>query len=39
MAFCWGSTLGLGVVVAQYFGAKDEKNTAASIIQRGFALF
>jgi putative MATE family efflux protein len=32
MAFCWGSTLGLGVVVAQYFGARDEKNTASAIV-------
>jgi putative MATE family efflux protein len=39
MAFCWGSTLGLGVVVAQYFGAKDEKNTAASIVNGFYVCF
>jgi putative MATE family efflux protein len=32
MALCWGSTIGLGVVIAQYFGAKDEEKTAASIV-------
>jgi putative MATE family efflux protein len=32
MAFCMGSTIGLGVVVAQYFGAKDKKNTAAAMV-------
>jgi putative MATE family efflux protein len=39
MAFCWGSTLGFGVVVAQYFGAKDEKNTAASIVNGFYVCF
>jgi putative MATE family efflux protein len=32
MALCWGSTIGLGVVISQYFGAKDEKNAAAAIM-------
>ncbi|MDR1137963.1 MAG: MATE family efflux transporter [Synergistaceae bacterium] len=32
MAMCWGSTIGLSVVISQYFGAKDEEKTAAAII-------
>jgi putative MATE family efflux protein len=28
----WGATVGIGVVVAQYFGAKDEERAAASIV-------
>jgi putative MATE family efflux protein len=39
MGFCWGSTVGLGVVVAQYFGAKDEKNTAAAIVNGFYVCF
>jgi putative MATE family efflux protein len=39
MAFCMGSTIGLGVVVAQYFGAKDEKNTAAAIVNGFYICF
>lgn len=31
MSMCMGAAIGLGVVVAQYFGAKDEKNTASAI--------
>jgi putative MATE family efflux protein len=39
MGFCWGATLGLGVVVAQYFGAKDEKNTAAALVNGFYVCF
>jgi putative MATE family efflux protein len=39
MAMCWGSTIGLGVVIAQYFGAKDGKNTAASVINGFYVCF
>jgi putative MATE family efflux protein len=38
-AMCWGSTIGLGVVIAQYFGAKDEKNTEAAIINGFYVCF
>lgn len=31
MSMCMGVAIGTGVVVSQYFGAKDEKGTAASI--------
>ena len=31
MSMCMGLAIGTGVIVSQYFGAKDEKNTAASI--------
>lgn len=31
MSMCMGVAIGTGVVVSQYFGAKDEKRTAASI--------
>lgn len=31
MSMCMGTAIGTGVVVSQYFGAKDEKNTAAAI--------
>ena len=31
MSMCMGMAIGTGVVVAQYFGAKDEKSTAAAI--------
>lgn len=30
MSMCMGAAIGTGVVVSQYFGAKDEKGTAAS---------
>jgi putative MATE family efflux protein len=36
---CWGTTIGLGVVIAQYFGARDEKNTAASIVNGFYVCF
>lgn len=31
MSMCIGAAIGTGVIVSQYFGAKDEKGTAASI--------
>ena len=31
MSMCMGAAIGTGVVVSQYFGAKDEKGTAAAI--------
>lgn len=31
MSMCMSAAIGTGVVVSQYFGAKDEKGTAASI--------
>ena len=31
MSMCMGAAIGTGVVVSQYFGAKDDKGTAASI--------
>lgn len=31
MSMCMGTSIGIGVVVSQYFGAKDEKSTAAAI--------
>ncbi len=31
MSMCMGAAIGTGVVVSQYFGAKEEKGTAASI--------
>lgn len=31
MSMCMGTAIGTGVVVSQYFGAGDEKNTAAAI--------
>ena len=31
MSMCMGAAIGTGVVVSQYFGAKDERGTAASI--------
>lgn len=31
MSMCMGAAIGTGVVVSQYFGAKDQKGTAASI--------
>lgn len=37
MSMCMGMSLGVGVVVAQYFGARDRKNTAAAIINGLYA--
>ena len=37
MSMCMGAAIGTGVVVSQYFGAKDEKGTAASIANGGYA--
>ena len=31
MSMCMGAAIGTGVVVSQFFGAKDEEGTAASI--------
>ena len=31
MSMCMGAAIGTGVVISQYFGAKDEKGTASSI--------
>lgn len=31
MSMCMGTSIGTGVVVSQYFGAKDEKSTATAI--------
>ena len=31
MSMCMGTAIGTGVVVSQYFGAKDQKNTAKAI--------
>lgn len=31
LSMCMGSAIGVGVVVSQYFGAKNEKNTSAAI--------
>lgn len=36
MSVCMGMSIGAGVVVAQYFGAKDEKNTASAIINSAY---
>lgn len=37
MSMCMGAAIGSGVVVSQYFGAKDEKGTAVSIINGSYA--
>lgn len=37
MSMCMGAAIGTGVVVSQYFGAKDEKGTAASIANGSYA--
>ena len=37
MSMCMGAAIGTGVVVSQYFGAKDEKRTAASIANGSYA--
>lgn len=36
MSMCMGTAIGTGVVVSQYFGAKDDKNTAAAIINGAY---
>ena len=36
MSMCMGAAIGTGVVVSQYFGAKNEKGTAASIANGGY---
>ena len=36
MSMCMGAAIGCGVVVSQYFGAKDEEGTAASIANGGY---
>ncbi len=37
MSMCMGAAIGTGVVVSQYFGAKDEKGTASSIANGSYA--
>lgn len=37
MSMCMGAAISTGVVVAQFFGAKDEKGTAASIANGSYA--
>lgn len=37
MLMCMGAAIGTGVVVAQYFGSKDEKGTAKSIANGSYA--
>ena len=37
MSMCMGAAIGTGVVVSQYFGAKDEKGTAAAITNGSYA--
>ena len=37
MSMCMGAAIGVGVVVAQYFGAKEENHTAAAIINGFYA--
>ena len=39
MSMCMGAAIGTGVVVSQYFGAKDEEGTAASIANGSYACF
>jgi putative efflux protein, MATE family len=36
MSMCMGTAIGTGVVVSQYFGAKDEKNTAKAIMNGAY---
>lgn len=36
MSMCMGAAIGAGVIVSQYFGAKDEKGTAASIANSSY---
>lgn len=37
MSMCMGAAIGTGVIVSQYFGAKDEKGTASSIANGSYA--
>lgn len=37
MSMCMGAAIGTGVVVSQYFGARDEKGTAESIANGSYA--
>lgn len=37
LSMCMGAAIGVGVVVAQYFGAGDKKNTAAAIANGSYA--
>lgn len=37
LSMCMGAAIGVGVVVSQYFGAKDEKNTSAAIANGSYA--
>ena len=37
MSMCMGAAIGTGIVVSQYFGAKDEKGTAALIANGSYA--
>lgn len=39
MSMCMGAAIGTGVVVSQYFGAKDEEGTASSIANGSYACF
>ena len=36
MSMCMGTAIGTGVVVSQYFGAKDEENTAKAIMNGAY---
>ena len=36
MSMCMGAAIGTGVVVSQFFGARDEKGTAAAIANGGY---
>ena len=36
MSMCMGTAIGTGVVVSQYFGAKDEENTARAIMNGAY---
>lgn len=37
LSMCMGGAIGVGVVVSQYFGAGDEKNTSAAIANGSYA--
>ena len=37
MSMCMGAAIGTGVVVSQYFGAKDQRGTAAAIANGSYA--
>jgi putative MATE family efflux protein len=38
-AMCWGATVGFGVIVSQYYGAKDDKNISAAIVNGFYVCF